>query len=58
MSGWLVIIEKHVVPKDDSEGHITDVSCWCEPTRDSEDEHLWVHHSADGREQPEIGFPQ
>jgi hypothetical protein len=48
--GWAVIIEKHVVPLDDAREHITDVACWCHPSQDSGDEHLYVHHSADGRE--------
>ena len=58
MSSWLVIIEKHIVPEDDSEGHITDTSCWCDPTQDAEDPHLYIHHSADGRENFEIRLVQ
>ncbi len=50
MPGWGCIIEKHVVPLEDERAHITDVSCWCRPTQDDEDEHLYVHHSLDGRE--------
>lgn len=50
MSGWGVIIEKHVVPLCDERYHITDTTCWCAPTQDDDDQHLYVHHSADGRE--------
>lgn len=54
MSGWAVIIEKHVVPLDDLREHITDVSCWCDPSQDiNGDEYLYVHHAADQREKRE-----
>ena len=52
-SGWAVISEKHVVPVDDIRDHITDVTCWCQPSEDRDHRHLWVHQSADGRERRE-----
>lgn len=52
MNAWAVIIEKHVIPLDDEREHITDTSCWCDPSQDIDgDEYLFVHHSLDGREQ-------
>ena len=53
MKEWAVIVEKHIVPLDDEQEHITDVSCWCGPTQDRDDKHMYVHHSADGREKRE-----
>ena len=52
-SGWAVIAERHVVPVDDIRDHITDVTCWCQPSEDKDHRHLWVHQSADGRERRE-----
>lgn len=49
-SDWALIIEKHVIPLGDMREHITDTSCWCDPTQDDEQEHLYIHHAADRRE--------
>jgi hypothetical protein len=49
----------HVVPCNDLRDHVVDDegSCWCEPAYDEED-NLYVHNSADGREQYEHGLRQ
>lgn len=46
----------HVVPCNDLKPHVVDDegSCWCEPLYD-EDDNLYVHNSADGREAYETG---
>lgn len=46
----------HVVPTNDLRQHVIDDegSCWCEPEYD-EEENLYVHTSADGREAFEMG---
>lgn len=61
MTGWAVIAERHVVPLDDLREHITDASCWCAPTADTDDGKpgaLYVHHSADHREHYENAVTQ
>ena len=55
MGGWQVVIndagEMHVVPVDDQHEHINRPWCFCRPRRMEDDyEHIWVHHSWDGRE--------
>ncbi len=46
----------HCVPLDDTHPHTLDDegSCWCEPVYD-EDYSIYVHNSADGREDYEEG---
>lgn len=41
----------HVVPINDLYEHIVSSNCWCRPTRDCEEHNVWVHNSADGREE-------
>jgi hypothetical protein len=39
--------ETHIVPCDDKEivgGHACIPTCWCNPRRDDEFPHLFVHH--------------
>jgi hypothetical protein len=43
--------ERHVIPADDLRLHDGSPHCWCFPRDDGGD--LWVHNSADGREQYE-----
>ena len=46
----------HVVPINDAIEHVESPTCWCQPTKTSEDElgaAVYVHHSADGREADE-----
>jgi hypothetical protein len=49
----------HVVPCNDLKEHVVDDegSCWCEPDYDEED-NLYIHNSADGRERYENGTRQ
>lgn len=42
--------ELHVIPADDTKLHDGSTDCWCSP---HDDEGVWVHNSADGREQYE-----
>lgn len=42
----------HVKPIDDEIEHQLDRWCWCNPTEHAEN--IYVHHSADGREQLEL----
>ena len=46
----------HIVPVNDLREHVIepDVTCWCQPTLDEED-NIWVHNSMDGREDYESG---
>lgn len=49
----------HVMPINDLKEHISSPECWCNPTVD--DEYvgtLFIHHSADGREEFEEGRRQ
>lgn len=53
--GWAVYegdgLYKHVVPIDDAKPHALDPDeCWCGVTFD---DGVWVHHSADRREDHE-----
>lgn len=43
----------HVIPEGDLVKHETNPQCWCGPTKDPGYE-VWVHHSADGREEDEV----
>lgn len=45
----------HIVPLRDLREHELSIHCWCEPTQDDEQETIWLHHAADGREQYEDG---
>ena len=38
---------RHVLPLLDMRTHCTEPTCWCRP---EDDEGVWVHNSADGRE--------
>lgn len=59
MSGFRMRVMEgplHVVPIDDTVSHTTSPHCWCQPTREQDEdmvEPLFVHHSADGRERDE-----
>lgn len=44
--------EYHVVPLKDLKEHKTSEHCWCEPEKV---DGVWVHNSADGREEYEDG---
>ena len=41
------VASAHVMPVDDEREHTDSPDCWCKPT---DDEGVWVHHSADHRE--------
>ncbi len=41
----------HVVPVADTRDHAMTEKCWCEPVRDDEPPHAWIHNSADRREE-------
>jgi nicotinamide mononucleotide adenylyltransferase len=45
----------HVLPIDDLREHSASRRCWCRPTPDDEEPHVFVHHAMDGREQYERG---
>ena len=45
----------HVVPLYDLREHEASVDCWCNPEPDDEDENVYIHFSADGREAFESG---
>ena len=58
-NGWVLIgyehwDEQHVIPVDDLREHEETPDCWCRPVEGDTDE-LWVHNSADGREEYEEG---
>lgn len=44
----------HVYPIGDDKVHVMSRECWCQPEYDEEQE-VWIHHSADGREEYESG---
>jgi hypothetical protein len=41
-----------VIPVNDLRDHVYGGECWCKPV---DDEGMWVHNSADGREKLEEG---
>lgn len=43
----------HVIPTNDIREHVTDESCWCNPTVD--DDLIVIHNSMDERETYEEG---
>jgi hypothetical protein len=45
----------HVIPLGDHREHTDTVDCWCHPTPDEMEPHIFVHHSLDGREDYEQG---
>ena len=45
----------HVCPLGDLQEHWVTVGCWCNPTRDDEEDRVVTHNSADGREDFETG---
>jgi hypothetical protein len=47
----------HVIPAADAIEHQTYPACWCRPVWD-DDAEMWVHHSADGREEREEPRPK
>lgn len=42
-----------VIPVDDLKEHVYGGECWCKPV---DDEGVWLHSSADGRERLEQGL--
>lgn len=57
MNGWEVWAsgaERHVMPQHDRLEHSSNEHCWCNPTYD---DGVWVHHSADRREEDEQRRP-
>lgn len=46
----------HVTPNQDAIEHVTTPLCWCQPTE--HEPGLWVHHSADGRDEPDAPYPR
>jgi hypothetical protein len=60
--GWLHVWpwtgdHVNVMPDCDLREHRTDLTCWCKPYFDEEDQ-LVIHNSADGREDFETGRRQ
>lgn len=49
--------EAHIIPLNDLKEHVFEVTCWCHPEEDDESPYrrLFVHKSADGREDFESG---
>lgn len=45
----------HVIPLNDIREHDADIDCWCRPQQDDDTSTLYVHNSADGREDFEEG---
>lgn len=45
----------HVVPVNDTREHEALLECWCCPQQDDENEDVYIHRSADGREDFEEG---
>ncbi len=46
----------HVYPINDLREHVTDgPNCWCNPTPDTEEPNVMIHHAMDQREQYEEG---
>lgn len=60
---WLTITGKnkmgkrvtHVVPECDTHEHELDITCWCNPEIDEDDDRVVVHNSHDQRELYETG---
>lgn len=48
-------LHHHVIPTGDLIPHAEDEGCWCQPVGDGVTPDLWVHNSADGREDYETG---
>lgn len=46
----------HVVPLNDTRTHDLSEACWCQPTYEVDDGDVYIHTSADGREDYEAGF--
>lgn len=46
----------HVVPLYDLREHQVDAGCWCNPELSDAIPDLWIHKSADGREDYESGI--
>ncbi len=44
-----------MLPLQDIRRHDLSRNCWCGPKRDDEYPEVWVHRSADGREDYEAG---
>jgi hypothetical protein len=45
----------HVFPLNDLNDHMLSMKCWCCPDEDPLCPGVWVHNSADGREEYEYG---
>lgn len=45
----------HIIPLNDTRDHMPFPECWCAPEEDAEHQGVFVHHSADGREDFEEG---
>lgn len=45
----------HVMPVNDLKEHTPNTDCWCNPTQDTEELELYIHHALDGREAYENG---
>jgi hypothetical protein len=43
----------HVIPKNDDREHQRSELCWCRPEQSPSDERMWLHNSADRREEYE-----
>lgn len=55
--GWQVErqgLEIHIVPIQDRQPHATFTGCWCQPTPDTDEPRVIVHHSVDAREWAEM----
>lgn len=53
-------VQIHIIPVDDHHEHLLGGHCWCGATLDSEssdDVPVYIHHSADCREDFECGMP-
>lgn len=46
----------HVVPVEDTFEHELDITCWCQPEIDIEDDRVLIHNSHDQRELYETGI--
>jgi hypothetical protein len=44
-----------MLPLKDLKRHDLSRNCWCNPQQDDENPTVWIHNSADGREEYEAG---